>query len=109
MRKLDYAAIREQIPIARVLDILDWVPLNSRGHQWRGHCPLLCSSLHDSDQHPCFSVHVSRHLFQCFHCRRSGNQLDLWATVTGIPLYRATLDLCSRLGIEPITLGNSQP
>ena len=109
MRKLDYVAIRDQIPIRRVLDLLDWAPAGQRLHQWRGLCPLGCSPSRGSQQDRCFSVHVSRGLFRCFHCKRSGNQLDLWVIVTGLPLYPATLDLCSRLDIEPITLENPQP
>jgi hypothetical protein len=106
--EIDYAAIRGQISIRRVLDLLDWEPTGRRGHQWRGPCPLLCSPAHATETERCFSVHVSRHLFQCFHCRRSGNQLDLWAAVTDLPLYPTALDLCGRLGIEPITLKNPQ-
>ena len=109
MRHLDYAAIRTQIPIRRVLDLLHWVPTRRRGHQWRGPCPLLCSSSLSSERRPDFSIHVSRDLFQCFHCARGGNQLDLWADVSGLPLRPATLDLCRRLGITPITLANPQP
>jgi hypothetical protein len=32
---------------------------------------------------------------------RLTNQLDLWAAVTGLPLYEATLDLVRRLQIDP--------
>ena len=106
---LDYAAIRAQIPIRRVLDLLDWEPTIRRGAQWRGNCPLHCSASPSSPRDPCFSVHVSRHLFQCFHCHCRGNQLDLWEAVTGYLLLPATLDLCRRLGIQPITLPNPLP
>jgi hypothetical protein len=99
MSWLDYAAIREQIPIRRVLQLLDWQPTLRRGPQWRGPCPLSCSQATR-----CFSVHLSRDLFRCFDCRRGGNQLDLWAAVTEQPLHPATLDLCHRLGITPIKL-----
>jgi len=107
MSRLNYAAIRAQIPIRRVLELLDWKPTRRRGDQWRGQCPLLCSS--GSNRKPRFSVHVSRHLFQCFTCHHCGNQLDLWAAATTKPLHPATLDLCHRLGVEPVTLGNPQP
>jgi len=109
MRQLDYAAIRTQISIRRVLDLLHWEPTRRRGDQWRGPCPLLCSSSLSSQRNACFSIHVSRDIFQCFHCYRGGNQLDLWAAVSGLPLRPATLDLCRRLGIAPITLANPQP
>jgi len=109
MRPLDYAAIRSQIPIRRVLDLLDWEPISRCGSQWRGNCPCCGPNASPSDRHSRFSVHVSRNVFQCFRCRARGNQLDLWAAATGDPLYRATLDLCRHLGIRPITLPNPQP
>ena len=109
MRQLDYAAIRAQIPIRRVLDLLHWEPTRCRGDQWRGPCPLLCSTSRSLQRRPDFSIHISRHLFQCFHCGRGGNQLDLWAVASGTPLRPATLDLCRRLGITPITLAEPQP
>lgn len=107
MRRLDYAAIRAQIPIRRLLELLDWEPLRGRGDQWRGPCPLICSG--GLNRRPCFSVHLSRHLFKCFACQTSGNQLDLWAAATHQPLHPATLDLCRRLAVEPVTLVNPQP
>ena len=108
MSRLDYAAIRAQIPIRRVLELLDWEPTRCRGDQWRGPCPLLLCS-HGTNRKPSFSVHVSRHLFQCFTCGQSGNQLDLWAAAINQPLYPATRDLCRRLAVEPIMLDNPQP
>lgn len=109
MRQLDYAAIRAQIPIRRVLELLPWEPTHQRGDQWRGPCPLRCSSPLGSECDHCFSIHVGRDLFQCFRCRQSGNQLDLWRAITRRPLFPATLQLCHRLGIPPVTLGNPQP
>jgi hypothetical protein len=105
---LDYPAIRRRISIRRVLELLGYQPVIQRGPQWRGPCPLCCDR--DAPAHPrCFSVHVGRDLFQCFRCRRAGNQLDLWAHFHGLSLYPATLDLCHRLDIAPIQLTNPQP
>jgi hypothetical protein len=108
-RLLDYAAIRRQIPLTRVLGLIGWEPISRRGPQWRGFCPLGCSSSRDPRQDPCFSVHVERHLFQCFHCRRAGDQLNLWAAFLGQPLYPAILQLCHQLAIPPLFLTNPQP
>ena len=109
MSWLDYAEIRDHISILRVLELLDWAPVRQRGSQWRGVCPLCCSSASsDKPQHP-FSVHISRNLFRCFRCQCSGNQLDLWAAATGRPLYAATLNLCRRLDTAPTQLKNPQP
>jgi DNA primase len=106
-RQLDYAALREQIPIRRVLELLNWTPLARRGAQWRGPCPF-CRSPAGPQQDRCFSVETQRNLFHCFRCRRCGNQLDLWAAVTGLPLYAATLDLSRRLGVPSAPRENSQ-
>lgn len=108
-RLLDYAAIRARITLPHVLELIGWEPATRSGPQWRGSCPLGCSSSRDPRQDPSFSVHVDRHVFQCFHCLRAGNQLDLWATFLGQPLYPATLQLCHRLAIPPIFLTNLQP
>ena len=98
MPQLDYAALRAQIPIRRVLQQCNYVPLLVRGDQWRGPCPL-----HGPQQHRdrCFSVNVRKNVFRCFHCHASGNQLDLWTCLTKLPLHEAALDLCRRLHIEP--------
>ena len=109
---LDYAALRQQIPIRRVLELLSWEPAARRGARWRGPCPF-CRSQGRSSRGPqqdhSFSVEAQRNLFHCFRCHRGGNQLDLWAAATGLPLYAATLDLCRRLGMTPIPLINPQP
>ena len=108
MSRLDYSAIRSRIPIRRVLELLGYQAVLQRGPQWRGPCPI-CSDHVGTAKQPCFSVHVGRDLFQCFECQRSGNQLDLWAYLSGLSLHPATLDLCHRLDVEPITLANPQP
>lgn len=108
MRLLDYVAIRQRITIRQVLDLLDYQPATQRTQQWRGCCPLSPHTGHAARAR-CFFVHLDRHLFHCFVCHRGGNQLDLWATVTGQPLHRATIDLCQRLGMQPILLQTPQP
>ena len=107
MSKLDYPAIRNRISIRRVLELLRYQPVIQSGPQWRGPCPI-CSNSVNAAQERCFSVHVGRNLFQCFRCRRSGNQLDLWVHISGLSLCPATLDLCRQLDIDPITLENPQ-
>jgi len=110
MSLLDYAAIRQRVPIRCVLLLLGYEPTHRRGPQWRGPCPLPdCSPSASTSSDRCFSVHIERHLFRCFRCGRSGNQLDLWTHATGLSLHPATLDLCHRLSIVPVYLTNPQP
>ena len=98
MPRLDYAALRAQISILRVLEQWNDGPLVVRGPQWRGPCPL-----HDSPtaKKRDFSVNLQKNVFRCFHCGAEGNQLDLWSLLIDLPLYEASLNLCHRLGIEP--------
>jgi DNA primase len=103
MSQLDYRAIRNQIEMRRVLDLLRFQETTRTGHQLRGRCVLASHDAH-AERHRCFNVHLERHLYYCFLCRRGGNQLDLWAAITHLPLKPATLDLCQRLGIDPVTL-----
>ena len=110
MSGLDYAAIRQRVPMRRVLALLGYEPLRRRGPQWRGPCPLPgCSASATSPPARCFSVNVESHVFRCFRCGRSGNPLDLWMHATGLALHPATLDLCHRLAIEPVYLVTPQP
>lgn len=109
MSRLDYSAIRRRIPIRCVLLLLGYQPARRRGQQWRGPCPLPGCSPSAAKRDDYFSVHVGRHMFRCFRCGRSGNQLDLWLHATGLSLRPATLDLCRRLTITPIFLPDPQP
>lgn len=107
--KLDYAAIRQRVSIREVLELIDFHPSHIRQNQWRGRCPLYrCESntcgpgaMQDALQ-ACFSVHLTRHIFRCFRCNRTGNALDLWAEISHQCIYFATIDLCKKLGIAPI-------
>ena len=37
---IDYRALRHQIPMERVLDLIDYHPTSRRGRQLRGACPF---------------------------------------------------------------------
>lgn len=96
-RGIDFRAAREAITIAQVLELIEWAPASRSGAQARGPCPIHKSS---SPQSRSFSVNIAASVFQRFGCGEKGNQLDLWAAVTGLPLYEATLDLSWRLQID---------
>jgi DNA primase len=94
MPLIDLKAVRSQIPIQQVLDLLQFAPVSRTGLRLRGPCPLHDSGLHSRS----FSVHLSRHRYRCFVCHSAGTQLDLWAAVQGLSLPAAAADLCRRLG-----------
>jgi transposase len=91
--RVDFAFVRAQVTMEQVLRHLGvFAKLRGRGQQLRGCCPL-----HDAAgrQARTFSVHLGKHVFQCFQseCGAQGNVLDLWAKVQGLPLYEAALHL----------------
>lgn len=94
---IDYRALRRQIPMERVLDLIGYRPTSRRGNQLRGACPF-----HDAEHpHPrCFSVEIRRGVFRCFDCGVEGNQLDLWVRLRHLPLHKAALDLCEHAGVR---------
>src|SRR5439155_6234875 len=98
---IDFAALRDAVTMAAVLQLLGFQPGSSHGAQQRGPCPLHGST---SGTGRCFSVNLEQKTFHCFKCGRSGNALDLWAHATQQTPYDAALDLCQRLNIPLPTL-----
>jgi DNA primase len=103
---IDYRALRRQVPMQRVLDLIGYHATSRRRQQLRGPCPFHVPEL----SHPrYFSVDLNKGLFRCFHCGAQGNQLDLWARLRGLPLYSAALDLCHYSGVAiPLTNSHSE-
>ena len=97
---VDFAHLKQQLPLARVLDHLDLLPrLRGRGPQRRGPCPL-----HRGDARGrTFSVNLDEHVFHCFdaQCGKRGDVIDLWAALHGCSLCAAALDLVRTFGLEP--------
>jgi DNA primase len=94
---IDYRAVRRQIPMQRVLDLIGYRATFRRGQQLRGPCPLHATE----PSHPrCFSVDLTTGLFRCFFCGAQGNQLDLWAKLHSLSLYTAALDLCHHAAVR---------
>lgn len=96
MPSVDFAAVRQSIPIALVLELLQFAPTERLGNQLRGPCPLHGSK---SPKSRSFSVNLAKNAFQCFVGRASGNQLDLWSLAAKPPLFDAAIDLCDRLQV----------
>jgi DNA primase len=94
---IDYRALRHQVPMERVLELLDYHPTSRRGGQVRGACPF---HVPENPDPRCFSVNLTSGLFRCFKCGAQGNQLDLWVRHRGVPLYKAAIDLCHHAGVR---------
>lgn len=95
---IDYRALRRLISMADVLEVLGWRPVARHGPQLRGPCPIHKSA---NVQSRSLSVHLDRCIFQCFGCQKKGNQLDLYAAATGLPIFDAARMLAERLGVDP--------
>ncbi len=97
---IDFAHLKQQLPLARVLDQLGLTArLRGSGPQKRGPCPL-----HRGDARGrTFSVNLDSNVFQCFakECGQKGDVIDLWAALHGITLRQAALDLVQTFGLEP--------
>ena len=97
---IDFAHLKQQLPLSRVLDQLGLTArLRGSGPQRRCACPL-----HRGDARGrTFSVNLDAHVFQCFdqRCARKGDVIDLWAAVHGWSLREAALDLVRTFGLEP--------
>jgi DNA primase len=98
---IDYRALRSQVPMGRVLDLISYHPTSRRGHQLRGACPLHAP---ERPMPRCFSADLRKGLFRCFACGAQGNQLDLWSRLRDLPLHRAALDLCQQAGVRVPTI-----
>ena len=100
LRPIDFAELRRRISMQQVLDLLQWRPASRSGCQLRGPCPVHGST---NERSRSFAVHVQKGVFRCFKpgCPAKGNQLDLYALATGLPILEAAHRLCQRLGTPP--------
>jgi DNA primase len=92
---IDFDRLRTEITMEQVLGLLGFQPSNRSGVQWHGRCPLHEFKL---GQRCSFSVNVAIGRYFCHRCRSHGNQLELWAAATRLPLHQAAIELCRRLG-----------
>jgi transposase len=94
---IDFKVVRSQTSMQQVLELLEFDPVEARGDQLRGACPVHNSTLLSSRS---FSANLSTNTFRCFKCHAQGNHLDLWAAATKQKLYEAAIDLCRRVHME---------
>ena len=104
---VDFAHLKRQLPLARVLDQLGLTPkLKGSGPQRRGACPI-----HRGDARGrTFSVHLDHNVFNCHdaRCQKQGDVIDLWASVKGMSLRAAALDLVETFNLEPAPAGGTE-
>ena len=95
MPGVDFGRVRALVTMEQVLSLLRFEPSGRTGSQWYGRCPL-----HESGprHRRSFSVNVALGRYCCHRCGSRGNQLELWAAATKLPLHQAAIDLCRRLG-----------
>jgi hypothetical protein len=97
---IDFAHLKRQLPLARVLDQLGLTArLRGPGAQRRCACPI-----HRGDgRGRSFSVNLEENVFCCFDakCQQKGDVIDLWAAVHKLDLRRAAEDLIRTFGLEP--------
>jgi transposase len=97
---IDFAHLRVQLPLVRVLDQLGLSGrVRGTGAQRRCACPI-----HRGDgRGRSFSVNLDENVFCCFDtgCGAKGDVIDLWAAVHKTDLRRAAEDLIRTFGLEP--------
>jgi DNA primase len=94
MPGVDFQAVRAAVSIADVLQLIEFVPTQTRGPELRGRCPVHGSK---SQKSRVFAVNVATNVYQCFQCGSAGNQLSLYMAVTKMSLFEAAIDLCAKL------------
>jgi transposase len=97
---VDFAHVKAQLPIARVLEHLNVTrKLQGAGAQMRCACPIHCPHSHGRT----FSVNLDDNVFQCFspRCQKKGDVIDLWAALHHQDLRQAALDLVHTFALEP--------
>jgi transposase len=96
---VDFAHVKAQLPIARVLEHLNLTrKLHGTGAQKRCACPI-----HRPDSRGrTFSVNLDDNVFQCFgaSCQKKGDVIDLWAALHHQDLRQAALDLVRTFTLE---------
>ena len=97
---IDFAHVKKQLPIARLLEHLGLsARLRGPGSQRRCACPI-----HRGDgRGRTFSVNLHKNVFHCFEasCQKKGDVIDLWAALQQMSVREATVDLVRTFDLEP--------
>ena len=106
MPGIRFPEVRAKITIGEVLGLVGFVASETSGDQLRGPCPVHGSGTSSSR---CFSANLRLQVYRCFQRGSCGNQLDLYASVTGLSLFDAAVELCQRLGREVPWVAGMRP
>jgi Transposase IS116/IS110/IS902 family len=104
---IDFAHLKEQLPMERVLDHLGLSGrLRGSEAQRRGACPIH----QGAGRGRTFSVNLELGAFCCFdsRCGKKGDLIDLWAALRQKTLREAAEDLVATFGLEPAPRGGTE-
>lgn len=93
MPSLDFDAIKRDISLDDVLTLIGWSGKIEPNGSIRGPCPI-----HESRRPRSRIFVVTGEEWFCHRCKKGGGKLDLYALITGKPIFEATIELCNRLG-----------
>lgn len=100
-RWVDFQELKERVTFEQVLERLELLPgLERAGDELRGQCPI-CKR--GDAKSKCFSINVSKQVFQCFACKKRGNVLDFTAAARDTDVHRAALWLRDQFLTNPET------
>ena len=107
-RPIDFAELRRQITMQQVLDLLQ---LASRSSPRTTTARAVPGASKRRRTQPQLRRNLEKRVFRCFKpgCPAKGNQLDLYALATGLPILEASHQLCERLGIAAPVLPQTKP
>jgi transposase len=97
---IDFAHLKSQLPMTRVLDHLGLTP-RQRGSEAQRRCA--CPIHRGDGRGRTFSVNLSENVFCCFdsRCGKQGDVIDLWAALGQMSLREAALELVRTFELEP--------
>jgi DNA primase len=93
---VDFAAIKQSVPLAPLLRQYQVRLRRSGRDQYRGCCPI-----HRGERHDAFHANLSKNVFHCFACGAHGTVLDFVAAMDRCSLREAALKLAGVM-VEPI-------
>ena len=92
MPGIDFNRLRAEITMEQVLKHLGFEPSSRSGRPMAR--ALSRARIHVWPRSRTFSVNLAHRRYYCHKCHSQGNQLELWAAVTQLPIYEAAIDLC---------------